>query len=296
MPTKVTPTTTAGGRRMAEPTREKLRATGRATWERMTPDQRAASLANLQAGRARGAPPTDPPAPTVDPPKPPAAPAPTGGSRNPLDDAPRARALAPGAKLNGHSAPPIFQVPDLPPMELGGTVAGEDPGELAGDVSTVGSVAVSAEQIGTLLAFPFELASLRRGDHWKLRADERAMLAEPLARKLNEHAAAARLVQAGGDWTVIVGGLAIVISQRVMEDNIRARDSAPAGAGGPVDGSRSSGSDPRSSDAGGDDPPRSGASGRQPGRLNGYDVGTSAPGGPPADPAEAPGRALQQAL
>jgi hypothetical protein len=201
MATKVTATTERGGRKLSDATRDKLRAKGRATWESMTPEQREKSMANLAKGRAAIG--TKPPAPVPDPPPGPPA---TGGPRNPLDDAPGARPdrvpqpQGQVTRTNGHAAPPVFRIPDLPPLELGGG-SGEDPaGSVdAGGGGIVGNVTVTADQVGTLLAFPFEFVALRRGRHWKLRDDERAMIAEPLARKLNEHAAAARLVSAGGD-------------------------------------------------------------------------------------------------
>lgn len=44
---KARPTTTAGGRRLSEAHRDKLRAAGRAQFERMTPEQRAAQVARI---------------------------------------------------------------------------------------------------------------------------------------------------------------------------------------------------------------------------------------------------------
>lgn len=290
--TKIQPTTPAGGRQPSEATREKLRAAGQKAWTDLTEEQRAARLANLTKGRApRSTPPV--PAPSTDPPPAPA----TGAPVNPLDDAPRAlprdRPRAQG-RLNGHSAPPIFRVPDLPPLELGDPGLGGGPPLDELDASTGGGIQVTQAQVESLLGFPFELVAIRRGAHWKLRNDERDMVAEPLTRKINEHALAARAIGAGGDWAIIIGGLAILVSARIAEDsaNAGARGGAAAGAG---DGSGQGGRAPAPDDRDRDGPDRPGDGGRG-GSLNGFSVGAAANGSPQAVPPEAPQRSLSQTL
>lgn len=283
MATEIKPTTTGGGRRPSEETREKLRAKGQAAWAALSDEQKAARLAILAKGRA--------PKPSTDPP-----PA-NGGPRSPLDDplgaAPGPRPSSQG-RLNGHPAPPIFRVPDIPPLELGGP---PDPAGIPGDELGLGPPApgidVSQAQVETLLGFPFDLVALRRGDHWKLRADERAMIAEPLTRKINEHALAARAIGAGGDWAVIVGGLAIVVTARVAEDRARAGN---GGDRAPGDGSGAGSGAPPPDDGLGYGHPGSGDAGPGGGSLNGVSLGAAAAHGLAPLPTEAPSGPLRQAL
>lgn len=222
----IRPETPAGGRRASEETRAKLSKAASDRWAALTPEQQEAQRARLRRGG------------TAKPPVPP-GPAPVpGGSRSPLDDTlgareEPARQVAPGS--NGHdraSGPPIFRVPDLPPLETGGGPlgGGPEPLEDGPDLGPLPGVQVTQEQVTTLLKFPFELAGLRRGPHWKLHDDEAAMVAEPLTRKINENAIAARALAAGGDWAVIAGGLAVIVSARVAEDQKRDRERAAGGA------------------------------------------------------------------
>lgn len=223
MPTDVRPEGPNGGRRVSEETRTKIRDAARARFAALTPEQQEAQRARLRRG---GPPPAAPPA--------------NGGPASPLDDALGARRapdpegpqhVAPGR--NGHdraAGPPIFRVPELPVLEAGEPAIGGPP--LEEETAVAAGITVSEAQVSTLLRFPFELVALRRGEHWKLRDDEAAMIAEPLTRKINENALAARAIGAGGDWVVIVGGLAIVVSARVAEDAERERArSAKPGAG-----------------------------------------------------------------
>lgn len=259
---KVRPVTKTGGRRPSEETRERLRQVNRAKYEALTPEQKQAQLARI--GRApKGTAPAAEPPPATPPPAPP-----TGGPRNPLDDAPGATA----GRSNGHSRPqgrvappPRFVVPDLEPIATGEPPPG---GDLVTEVDT-GPLALTEDQVGSLLAFPFRFVALRRGAHWKLRDDERDMIAEPLTRKLNEQAAAARAIAAGGDWLMIVGGLGLVLETRLSEDRKRATDKPDADRSG--QGRRATPAADRSGDGGAGQPDGTGS-------LNGFPT----VGGPPA--------------
>jgi hypothetical protein len=272
---------------MSEEARATASASQKARWAALSPEQQEAQRARLRRGG---------------PPKAPADPPPAdGGPRSPLDDTlgareEPARQVAPGR--NGHdraSGPPIFRVPDLPPLEVGGGPLPGGPEPLDGpELEGPAGIQVTQEQVATLLRFPFDLASLRRGPHWKLRDDETAMIAEPLTRKINENAIAARALAAGGDWAVIAGGLTVVISARVAEDHRRDRERAAAGARDvtgsgrvPDQDARGRGGQPGRPDAG-----RSGPS------LNGIVLapGTVDDAGDAALDPEAPGHPLVQAL
>jgi len=287
---KVQPTTEGGGRKLSEDTKAKLRVIGQGQWAGLTEEQRAARLANLAKGRTR-TPPAPPP--STDPPPS------SGGSTNPLPHAPgAARASGPRSQgLNGHAAPPVFRVPDMPPLELGNGDAGAGVSGAQDDLGpSVGGpgIEVNVEQVATLLGFPFELVALRRGPHWKLRPDERAMVAEPLTRKINESAVAARAIGAGGDWLVIIGGLAILVSARIAED--RAHGTGTDRARGSGDGSGAGRGAPPPDDQPGDLGARPGPAGPGGGRLNGFVLGEGPAGGAEAAPATVPGGPLVQAL
>lgn len=197
-------TSADGRRRLSESHRAAMRAAGKAKFAALPPEEQEAWRERMRAmGRARAKPP---------------APPPKAGPRNPLDDAlgapGRGGAGSPG-RSNGHVAPPQFIVPDFPQnAPAGGEL--EDlpqptPDELAG-------FTVDPAQIADLLSMPFDFMADRRGDHWRLRPLERERLAGAMARKINEHAAIARALDAGGDWILILGGLAVVISTRLAED------------------------------------------------------------------------------
>lgn len=287
-PTEVRRTTPDGRRRLSDEQRARISATQKARFAALPPERQAEIRDRLRALNAR--PPAGPSAPA-----PPAA-APEGGApRSPLDDAPGApRGARPsdrtGDRLRGRvGAPPLFVVPDLPPPPEGGEV----PVEL---VDEGPAFAVTTEQVETLLRFPFRFLAVRRGEHWRLRDDEAEMVAEPLARKLNEHAAAARAIAAGGDWLVIGGGLALIVWSRLEEDAQRAERSNATG--------RSSGRAPEQDDRG----PRDGDRGRDAARpgagfLNGFafvgvprGAGAAPAADTPAVPAEDPFGAPLQAL
>lgn len=285
---QVRPENAAGNRRTSEETKAKLRAAAQARWAALTPEQQDAQRARL---RRPGSPP-----PPATPPAPPAAD--DGGPRSPLDDPlgaiptpARPRQVAPRG-TNGHdraAGPPIFTIPDLPPIDLGA----ESPATTLGDelAPAPAGVQVTQEQVATLLRFPFELASLRRGPHWKLRDDEAAMVAEPLTRKINENALASRALAAGGDWVVIAGGIAVIVSGRVAEDQRRERERAER------DGSGTS-AVPQPGHGGGRRAARQSDAGRAFGTLNGIvvDAGPVADGDPAAVDPEAPGHPISQAL
>lgn len=282
---QVRPENAAGNRRTSEETKAKLRAAAQARWAALTPEQQEAQRARL---RRTGSPPPAPPdnSSTNS----------SGGSRSPLDDplgadrTPARPQVAPRG-TNGHdraAGPPIFTIPDLPPIDLGG----EAPAALGDEVAPVPTgVQVTQEQVATLLRFPFELASLRRGAHWKLRDDEAAMVAEPLTRKINENALASRALAAGGDWVVIAGGIAVIVSGRIAEDQRRERERAER------DGAGASGV-PQSGHGGGRGAPRQPDARRAGGTLNGIVLaaGPAADDGAPAVDPEAPGHPLSQAL
>lgn len=281
---QVRPENAAGNRRTSEETKAKLRAAAQARWAALTPEQQEAQRARL---RRTGSPPPAPP--------PASPPTDGGGSRSPLDDPlgavpTPARQVAPRG-TNGHdraAGPPIFTIPDLPPIDLGG----EPPAALGDELAPVATgVQVTQEQVATLLRFPFDLAALRRGAHWKLRDDETAMVAEPLTRKINENALASRALAAGGDWVVIAGGIAVIVSGRIAEDQRRERERAER------DGTGTSGL-PQSGNGGGRRAPRQPDAGRAGGTLNGIIIspGPDADGGAQAVDPEAPGHPLSQAL
>jgi hypothetical protein len=258
----VAPADAAGAtRRVQSPeTRARKSAAQRARWDALPPAERERLTGNLRRGvnPPRAAAPTPPP--PADPADPAATAAPEGGRRSPLDDAGRTGSggprVAPPRPLGRLTPPPLFVVPDFPAspeLESAPGIAGEPD-----DLDAPPPLAVTPEQVGALLAFPFDLAALRRGPHWRLRPDERAMLAEPLARKVNEHAALARLVGAGGDWAVIAGGLAIILVARLSEDAARDRiapDAARTGGLPAHDDDRPAGGPP-ADDAGGPRVPR----------------------------------------
>lgn len=257
-------------RRVRSPeTRARQAAAQKARWDALDPAERARITGNLRRGvnppanRAAA-----PPSPAADPPAPPAAP--EDGRRSPLDDAGRVGRGAPGsAPPRGRlTPPPLFVVPDFPAapaLDDGDPALGD-----LDDAAAPPALAVTADQVGALLAFPFDVAALRRGPHWRLRADERAMIAEPLARKVNEHAALARLVGSGGDWAVIAGGLALVIIARLSED--AARDDR----NDRTDDARTGGLPAQDGDRSGRRPPADDAGGPRLPRLNGYAVDAGA--------------------
>lgn len=221
------PESADGRRRLTPEHRARLAESARERFASLDPAAKAAQVERLR--HRRPAAPADLPPADV-PPAP--APDPEEGRRSPLDDAPGA-AAGPARPVGARGAPPIFRIPELPepdPTAPGAPDLGPDLVEPA-----AAGIAVTPAQIETLLRFPFELVAIRRGPHWKLRVDEAAMVAEPLARKVNENQLAARAIGAGGDWAVIVGGLAVLVSARVAEDNKRAAAAADR-AGGP-DGS-----------------------------------------------------------
>lgn len=221
--TRINQTGADGHRRLSPETRQKLSEAGKARFAALPPDEqeRIRQAARDRLAR-RGAPPA-PPGPPTD-----------GGPRSPLDDAPRARgngAPAPGrpeGRTADHVGAPIFRVPDFDPLPPAPALEGPLPDDLGPPPITI-----SQAQVEGLLRFPFALAAIRRGKHWELNDAEAAMVAEPLTRKLNESAVAARALALGGDWALIVGGLAIVVSGRLAEDAKRDdRDDGRAGRTG----------------------------------------------------------------
>lgn len=288
---QIRPETPTGGRRMSEAARAASSTAQKARWAALSPEQQAA-----QKARLRHAGPPKVPASAGLPPGPP-----EGGPRSPLDDTlgadqEPARQVAPGS--NGHDravGPPVFRVPDLPPLETGGgPLAGPVPLDGAPEIEGPAGIQVTQEQVTTLLRFPFELTGLRRGPHWKLHDDEAAMIAEPLTRKINENAIAARALAAGGDWAVIAGGLTVVVSARVAEDQRRDRErTGPAGRDGARAGRVPDRDDGRrGGEPGRPDARRSGAT------LNGIVIApgaADATGDEAVDP-QAPGHPLSQAL
>jgi hypothetical protein len=271
--TKVQATTEGGGRKPSDATRATLSATAKARYAALSPEEKAARLARI--GRA----------PRSTPPAPP--PAGTGGPTNPLPDAPGARTGDRPEPQGPVGAPPRFVVPDLPPLELGGDEP-LDEGAIAGDVVDAG-FGVTDVQVGEWLELPFDLIAERRGAHWRLRPGERDRLAGPIARKINEHAVAARLLGAGGDWALIVGGFVLIINARLAEDSRRDRSGSAAHGPGSSGGAPS----PARGDRG--DAVRRGAPAGG-GRLNGVSLGADDDAGPAAVDPEAPGRVLVQAL
>lgn len=285
--TDVSPVTSSGHRRHSDETRAKLSAASKAKWDALAPEVQAARKANLVHGPRRAPPPEPPPAPT-------------GGPRNPLDDAPRAHpGDGPAHEGRAHplGPPPRFSVPDLPPLELGADGAGlEDlaqptPAELAGFV-------VDPDTVADMLSLPFDFVADRRGAHWRLRPLERERLAGAIARKVNEHQAAARLLDAGGDWILIVGGLSMILSARLAEDARNARGSSPdTGARPGLAGlrlvpRRPGGGDPAPAAGPDPGPVRVDGPAAGPGFLNGFR--TDAVESPGAPAPEAAGRTLSQ--
>jgi hypothetical protein len=250
--TRIQPETADGRRRLSEATRAKLREVGRARFAALTPEQQEAQRARLR----RGAPPP---------------PSSEGAPSGPLDDAPRARpggdppaSRGVGNGFDRAAGPPVFRVPDF---------AGPDPTiEQIGPAPELepvyGGPAVTVDQVRSLLEFPFAFAAIRRGPHWKLRPDEALMVAEPLARKINEHAIAARAIAAGGDWTVIAGGLALITWARLEEDRKHDDGARDRGAGDAGAVARAGGSHPAPGD--GDGGLADGGGAGRPGGLNGF--------------------------
>lgn len=284
-PTKVQPTTSRGGRKLSEETRAKLSATNKAKWAALTPEQQAAQLAKI--GRKPKAS-TDPPPATSS----------SGGPRNPLDDAPRDR---PGdrvsAPLEGHHrvAPPIFRVPDLPPIDMGGDGPAGDPAAGGIPEAEPSSVAgtpfgITAAEVGRLLELPFNVVSIRRGRHWKLLDEERDMVAEPLAEMLNEHAIAARALSIAGPYVTIIGGLGLILWVRLEEDQRRAERAAAH------DGSTAGGRAPAADHGDRDGRARRDHLRAVDGHLNGFSTGPDAGQGAAATPAEDQVRPLVQDL
>jgi hypothetical protein len=273
--TSVQPTTTRGGRKLSDEAKQKLSTLNKERWAALPDAEKAARLARI--GRA---------------PRPPADPPPaTGGSTNPLHDAPGARPVDRPAPQGPLTAPPRFVVPDLPPLELGADEPDLAPGEPASVTAIDSGFAVSDEDVGDLVALPFDLVALRRGEHWKLRAAERELLGRRLASKINEHAALARAIDLGGDYVAIAGSLSVILYTRVREDERRARaarDGSGEGGGAPPPAQRDRG-----------DAVRRGPGPVQDlGSLNGASVpfGANDDAGPAAVDSEAPGRPLVQAL
>lgn len=231
--TGVQGTTTDGRVRLSEEHRAHLSAKLKERWASLTPEAQATQLARLRSHPRTGGSVPGPavPSPVTDPPP--------GGSRSPLDDAPRApqgRLARPDLGGRQHVAPPLFVVPDLPPIETGGDGIGGQAGAAEFDEFGAPPVALSQAQVATLVRFPFAFVALRRGPHWKLHNDETDMLAEPLTRKLNEHAVIARGLAAGGDWAVIGGGLALIVMTRLEEDSRHAKRADRGADDGPGPG------------------------------------------------------------
>lgn len=294
--TDVAPTTAAGGRRMSDSARAKISEANRARWAALPEDQKAAQRARLAAMNTAAKRSPAPPAP---------APAAKAGPRNPLVDAlgdsDRDRAAAHPGRSNGVSAPPRFVIPDLPPLE---PAAGA--GELADlpqpTPDELGGFTVDVDQIADLVTLPFDFVADRRGAHWRLKPIERERLAGALTRKINQHAAVARAIDAGGDWAIIVGGFAIVISTRLAEDARNADSSRAGGSGEPARPGLAGLTFDRGSGAGRGAPATAAGAGPGPvqldgggpggpGSLNGY--GTPHGEGDPAVAAEATGRLAQ---
>jgi len=296
--TTVKPTTPGGGRKLSPEHRARIAETNRARYAAMSPAEREATLARIgrrpRVAQAGGDP------------SPPASREKIVSVREewpgPLPDAAgpgagrgsAAEAQAARPNLNGHGPAPIFAVPDLPPMELG-EASPVDQTELGAPAGLL----VSQAQVTGLVRLPFRVIAVRRGRHWRLNDEEAEIIAEPLTRKVNESAVLARGVSLLGDWLVIVVGLTVLVSARVLEDEQRAKrdhaDGEPAGAGvapGPV----SPGDDHR--DRGGPDrPDASGAPGA--GRINrltwptGASPNGNAPAAGPAAEESAPVQALR---
>lgn len=271
--TTVRPETDSGGRRHSPETRARLSEISRARWEALSPEQKAAQLARLKRR---------PPAPAGEPP-----PASEGGPRNPLDDAPGAppEPARPVGRQGRTDGPPLFVVPDLPPLELG-----TDAGDQAGIAEQV-PLAVTEAQVDRLLRLPFAWLATRRGRHWRLADDEAAMVVPALTAKINESALAARVLGAGGDWAVIVGGLAVIVSARVLEDQEHDQRARRDGRG------RAAGVSPPVPGGDGDVGDRRDAGGPL-GTLNGFILGGRPPdgGGAQAVDPEAPWAPPRQAL
>ena len=291
--TNVTTTGQDGRRHLSPEHRAKVSATAKQRYQAKTAEQRAAQLAALERGRKpRGsAPPGDPP---------PAS----GGSTNPLShtagDRTTGTPAVEGPKatpgLNGHDGPPrpayagpSFEIPDTAP--LGPSAPPGEDGQAPPLIAEDGGApfAASEAEIRNLLALPFEVIAVRRGAHWKIRDDELDIVAPALTRKINEHAAAARVIQAGGDWFVVTAGLGLLVTTRLMEDRDNAERQRAAGARPvydartgrvPTAGHNGHGGRPPGSDAGRDGVPH----------LNGYATGDGSgrPDDVPGDQAVSP--------
>lgn len=215
----ITPTTSTGRRRVSDATRARLREVNRAKWAAMTDEQRAAMAARIgrtpkPSGRA---------GPT-------ATDSPPGGPRNPLDDAPRARVgRDPSPEGRPLGAPPRFVIPDLPPLEPAATAdeLADLPQPTADELA---GFTVDPDHVADAISMVFDFVADRRGDWWRLKPLERERLSGALARKINEHAAVARVLGAGGDWILIFGGFAVVISARLAEDARHAHPDTGSGA------------------------------------------------------------------
>lgn len=286
----VVPTTRAGRPKVSDETRARLRAISKAKYDALTPEQQAAQKAHLIHG------PRKMPGIQAGAPGPPG---PSGGTRNPLDDAPRAYGGGnqadplEGRRLGG--PPPRFEVPDLPPLELGSDGAGlEDLGQPTPD--ELAGFTVDPDQVADMLSLPFDFLADRRGDHWRLRPLERERLSGAIARKVNQHAAVARALDAGGDWILIVGGLAMILSTRLAEDARHAATADPAAGARPglaglrVLAARRGAPPPAAGARPG--PVQLDGAGAGSGSLNGARTDDGA--GAPAVDAEAPRRTLEQ--
>jgi len=274
--TKVRSETPTGGRKPSEDTRAKLRAAQQALWAKKTPEEQAAQLARLSR--------------KPKPPDPPTGGPPSGGPTNPLDDAPGGHPSArSGRQGRVGPPPPLFAVPDLPPIEHERSEEGGLPPAGPGVTGDGIPFGVTPEELADLIALPFSLMSVRRGHHWKLVEEEKQMLAEPLARQINENALVGRALGLMIDPLVIVLGFGFVIWVRLEEDRHRARNARPVGPDGP--GSPSRGAPPP---ADGDRGPRPGHGPGTGGSLNGIPTGTDDLADPETGPTEDSPRVLAQ--
>jgi hypothetical protein len=211
---KVQPETASGRRKLSEETRAKLRDANLKRFNALSDEEKQRRREHCHAIRPRKRVTSRARSPGTS----------DGGPRNPLYDAPRAdrrghrETSREGRRMS--NARPMFSVPDLPPDPEPDDSFGSAPGSPpAADGGPLPGAELTDDQVASVLKLPFALiAERRQRPHWELSEREAALIAEPLTRKLNEHAALARGLAAGGDLAVIGLGTFAIVSARLLED------------------------------------------------------------------------------
>lgn len=109
--------------------------------------------------------------------------------------------------------------PDLQALPEGGAEIPE------GD-ELPGSGLIDAGTIGMILALPFDFMAARQGEHWRLSADEKKMIAPVAARVANKWVPAA--LAKFTDEIALISVLVMIVGKRARIDAEKAKPAAPS--------------------------------------------------------------------